>query len=94
MIEHISADQSELETGMESTMTRPMIFNNDLGRSIASRMAAGEPLISICGDDGMPPFAVAMDWLNDPKDRRFGILVRDALDRRLATALAIDGDAR
>jgi hypothetical protein len=65
----------------------PSIFSAELGRMIGIRMSAGEPLVSICRDADMPSLDIAMNWLNNPSDPRFGVIVRDAFDNRLADRL-------
>jgi hypothetical protein len=69
-------------------MTKPTSYDDVLGRRIASRMATGEPLISICADEDMPALPVAMNWINDPERSGFGAFIREAFSERLEMALA------
>jgi hypothetical protein len=47
---------------------RPSIYSQELADRICERLASGESLRSICGDDGMPSWPTISKWLNEKPD--------------------------
>ena len=45
---------------------RPSIFTEELATRICERLAAGETLIAICRDEGMPHESTVRGWARDP----------------------------
>jgi hypothetical protein len=45
---------------------RPSIFSENLATTILTRLAAGEPLRTICRTDGMPDESTVRAWALDP----------------------------
>ena len=50
---------------------RPTSYNDELGRLICSRIAAGESLRKICKDNGMPNPSTVFFWLLDDDKKNF-----------------------
>lgn len=50
---------------------RPSKYNKKLANTICKRIAAGESLLRICRDDGMPHRATVHDWLFDERYKAF-----------------------
>jgi hypothetical protein len=44
---------------------RPSIYTQELADRICERLASGESLRAICGDDGMPSWPTISKWLNE-----------------------------
>ena len=44
---------------------RPSTFTQKIADEICERIADGESLRSICGDDGFPTKSTVFKWLND-----------------------------
>ena len=47
---------------------RPSIHSAELAAAICERLAAGESLLSICGEEGMPSRPTVHSWINENKD--------------------------
>lgn len=42
---------------------RPSLWSEALGEAIAKRLSKGEPMASICRDEGMPHVSTVHDWM-------------------------------
>lgn len=77
---------------------RPSSYSDDIADRICERLAAGETLVSICGDAGMPGTSTVFRWLSDPQFSVFRDMyarARDAQADYLADeSIEIADDAR
>lgn len=53
---------------MKRARGRPSKYTPKLAAAICERLAAGEPLRSICRDDGMPAWRTVYDWIDQDID--------------------------
>lgn len=57
---------------------RPSLKSPAVCEEICTRIASGEPLTSICGDDHMPAWQTVYDWMN--ADPAFSVAIARARD--------------